>query len=226
MNLGFGGNGPLTEFATLREYLNPKMKKIVWIYFAGNDFKDLERELGIKILKRYMQDDGFKQNLIKQQLQIDSLNRKIMEKYEISSASSNRYHFSKVLNFIKLVETRKILSNRLPSKTNENLELLSKNYFFKILKMAKILADENGSKLFFVYLPDYESFKFNQENTLLNNTENFLKTLGVQFINIQKEIMLQNDNPMTFYPFGLPGHFNQEGYKFVSELILERTSAD
>ena len=92
--------------------------------------------------------------------------------------------------------------------------------------MAKILADENGSKLFFVYLPDYESFKFNQENTLLNNTESFLKTLGVQFINIHKEIMLQNDNPMTFYPFGLPGHFNQKGYEFVSELILERTSAD
>ena len=39
LNLGMGGNGPLIEYATLREYLNTKVKKVLWIYFEGNDLQ-------------------------------------------------------------------------------------------------------------------------------------------------------------------------------------------
>ena len=42
LNLGMGGNGPLIEYATLREYLNTKVKKVLWIYFEGNDLANLE----------------------------------------------------------------------------------------------------------------------------------------------------------------------------------------
>ena len=223
LNLGFGGNGPLTELATLREYLDPKMKKIIWVYYAGNDMKDLKRELKIKILNRYIQDKSFKQNLKKQQASVDRLNRKILEKYEEKDKTSNTFTFSKVVNFFKLVETRKMLSKELPAYQSKELDQLSHNYLFKILKLVKNLADENKSKLFFVYLPYYDSFKFNAENTHLNDIESFLRTLDVPLVNIYKEMTRHSDKPIDFYPFGLPGHFNAKGYEMVSKSILEIT---
>ena len=44
LNLGMSGNGPLLEYATLREYLNTKVRKVLWIYFEGNDLENLEEE--------------------------------------------------------------------------------------------------------------------------------------------------------------------------------------
>ena len=33
LNLGYAAKGPLSEYATLREYIRPNIKKIVWFYF-------------------------------------------------------------------------------------------------------------------------------------------------------------------------------------------------
>ena len=35
INIGVGGNGPLLEYATLREYLSPKVKNIFWLLASG-----------------------------------------------------------------------------------------------------------------------------------------------------------------------------------------------
>ena len=75
---------------------------------------------------------------------------------------------SKTINFIKLTETRKVISKDLPKNTNK-IEKLSKDYLFEILKSVKSFANENGSELFFVYLPEYADFKYNSENTLSPN---------------------------------------------------------
>ena len=44
LNLGISGNGPLTEYATLREYKPKNVKNIIWIYFEGYDLLDLINE--------------------------------------------------------------------------------------------------------------------------------------------------------------------------------------
>ena len=52
INLGMGGNGPLSNYATLKEYflkVNPKV--VFWFHYEGNDFDDLKKELDNKILK-------------------------------------------------------------------------------------------------------------------------------------------------------------------------------
>ena len=38
LNLGYGGNGPLIEYATLIEYFQPNIKNVLWFYYEGNDF--------------------------------------------------------------------------------------------------------------------------------------------------------------------------------------------
>ena len=45
LNLGYEhARGPLSEYASLREYLGPNVKKVIW-FFYGNDLDDLNLEL-------------------------------------------------------------------------------------------------------------------------------------------------------------------------------------
>ena len=54
LNLGQGGNGSLSEYATLREYLPfINTKRVLWIYTEGNDQTNLENELNNQILLNY-----------------------------------------------------------------------------------------------------------------------------------------------------------------------------
>jgi len=63
-SLGVAGNGPLLEFATFKEYkLDFNLKSIVLFITPDNDFYDLSKEKNNKILKNYLNDDNFKQNL-------------------------------------------------------------------------------------------------------------------------------------------------------------------
>ena len=59
LNLSNRGNGPLVEYATLREYLKSNVKKILWIYYEGNDPDDLIKELQSNILNEYLKDLSF-----------------------------------------------------------------------------------------------------------------------------------------------------------------------
>ena len=72
LNLGYRGNGPLTEYATLREYLSPKVKKVLWIY-TGTDFLDLSAELDEEILMKYFIDINYTQDLKSKQNLLDEL---------------------------------------------------------------------------------------------------------------------------------------------------------
>lgn len=80
INLGISGNGPLIELATLKEYAESlQPKKVLWLYYEGNDFSNLFRESQIPLLMRYMQ-DNFSQDLMYRQQEIDERLREYMEK--------------------------------------------------------------------------------------------------------------------------------------------------
>ena len=117
-SLGVAGNGPLLEFATFKEYkLDFNLKSMVLFITPDNDFYDLSNEKNNKILKNYLNDYNFKQNLSTEQ------NRK--RKIEILDGyfgnKTNRlwndfftvYHFNlkQVGNLIEDLFKRKNLSN-------------------------------------------------------------------------------------------------------------------
>ena len=73
VNVGKSGNGPLLELAALKEYAEPLKPKIVlWLYYV-NDFVDLKNEMKSSILKKYLDEDDYSQNLILRQEQIDGV---------------------------------------------------------------------------------------------------------------------------------------------------------
>ena len=76
LNLAQIGSGPIIEYATLREYLNPKVKKVLWIYYEGNDLWNFKNEKKNSTLTKYLEDLNFTQNLKFKQNEIDNLAKK------------------------------------------------------------------------------------------------------------------------------------------------------
>ena len=220
LNLGYGNNGPLIELATLREYLHPKVKKVLWIYYEENDFKDLNKELINKILISYLNNSNFNQNLKSRQNEVDEivsnyLENKIIYK-KIKKEGVNTYYIKKLNKFVKLSKIRSSLlhNKQLPKPPME---------FKKILQLAKDLTTKNNSKLYFIYLPSYNRYKSKYDNSNYDYVKNVVSELNIPFIDIDKKVFQKEENPLKLFPFGLFGHYNVEGYKKVSDTIYNYT---
>ena len=88
--------------------------------------------------------------------------------------------------------------------------------------LAKNLAIKNNSKLYLVYLPTYARYKKNFNDTNYNNIK-ISKELDLDFIDVHKLLFNKERNPLVFFPFELPGHYNIEGYRKISEIIYNYT---
>lgn len=213
LNLGYEyGRGPLLEYASLREYGSSNVKKVVWLYFEGNDLEDLEYELSINILKKYLENSSFSQNLRTNQNLIDDLAKKILEIEKKKARSYFKLEFIKMRNLRELINPRK---RKLVSPP-----LLE---FKKILELTKDLTAKNNSELYFVYLPEYNRYKKGYNNTNYNLVKNIVNQLEIFFIDIDKEVFNKEHNPLKLFPFEMNGHYNEEGYKKISEAIYKIT---
>jgi hypothetical protein len=230
LNLGYGGNAPLTQYATLREYLTPKVKKVLWA-FVDNDTGGFIKELNAKnkILLNYLNDPAFTQNLKLRQKEINTLANDVIKSEYIDT--------TKELKFIKLTYIREKLNSYLPEKykPHEDLKLspLPSSSFKDILKLAKELTIENNSKLFFVYLPLCERYKTKDKGCWFKRgkyddinyreVKKIVNELDIPFIDIHEEVFSKQKNPLELFPFELKKHYNVLGFKKTSEGIYRLT---
>ena len=226
LNLGYGSNGPLMEYATLREYLNSNVKKILWIYYEGNDLGNLKNEIKNNILINYLNDLIFSQDLKLKQNEIDELAaREIDENSKkdetITEEQKQIIVKYKIRRFIKIYNTRALILK--PAIPVSYISPKPVPEFKKILQLTKELVNQNNSKLYFVYLPEYNRFKTDYDNTNYDFVKNIIKELDINFIDINKEVFEKQENPLTLFPFKLDGHYTVEGYKKVSETLFNLT---
>ena len=73
LNIGYANNGTLLEYASLKEYIIPNIKNIIWVYYEKSDLDNLNNELKSNILRKYIDDISFKQNLIFKQNEINKI---------------------------------------------------------------------------------------------------------------------------------------------------------
>jgi hypothetical protein len=217
LNLGIGDNGPLIEYATLREYLDTNVKKVLWIYYEGNDLRGLKIEKTNNILISYLKDLNFSQNLKFKQNDIDTfLSNLIEEREKVQEKESETFKFKliKLIKFIKIDNTRLLILPAPPAPASE---------FKQILQLTKELVNKNNTKLYFVYLPEYRRYKKHYDNTNYNLVKDIVNELKIPFIDIHKEVFEHEQNPLKLFPFELPGHYNVDGYKKVAETIYKFT---
>ena len=228
INLSYSGNGPLTYLASLKEYLKKKNTKyIIWLHYEGNDMYDLEQELNSNLLKKYLTQKNFSQNLLNRQKEIDKLlNNEI--KVRLNNRKNKNYPNKtkyNVLSFIKLTNVRSyifnfhIQNNLLYSKQTES-------FYKKVIDELLNFSKEKNIKIVYVYLPSYarydsfiQKYYLNKQKKLIKNT---LKNKNIAFLDFDYEITRNNLDPKKNFPFRKNGHYTPGGYKKLSNFIVDK----
>ena len=192
------------------------MPKVIWVYFEGNDLYDLKNELNNKVLINYLNDPNFSQKLKLKQNKIDKVAQKIISQKLLKSENESLF-----FKFIKLYYTRSLIKFTSVPRT-ELFE--NESQFIRILKLTKNLVEKNNSKLFFVYLPEYNRYITKYDNTNYTKIKKIINELKIPFIDIHNEVFKKEKNPLNLFPFGMKGHFNQQGYKKTAEFIYYHTN--
>lgn len=218
IQVGYGGNAPLIEYAALREYIDQSMnvENIIWVFAELNDVEGLNHELDNTILKKYTTDPNFTQNLKQKQHITDQIiTRYILDKKHYEAETGRQSEFSlqnKIKLFFKLYYLRNSI---IKPGVNEN--------FKNIIKLAKQLSDKNGSKLHFVYMPTkdrYTNFYYNNSN--YNKIKIMIDDLKINFIDVHEEIFLNEKNPISL--FSKYGHYTVSAYEKISDLIIKKSN--
>ena len=222
LNLGHEGNGPLIEYAVLREYLNTNVKNVLWIYYEDNDLYDLQLSLKSKLLNNYLLDKNFKQNLKERQNEINKLNNDRVE--ETINHIESRYKRNTILRFIRLDKTKKIFQKILspPKKKKFNNDVFIR--FKKILNFAKKLTEDNGANFYFIYLPSYLGTTEENLDKDMNQRSEVLSTvneLDIDLIDIKKIILEKKINYQELFACETC-HYTIEGYNLIAHMIYKK----
>jgi hypothetical protein len=228
ISLGIAGNGPLVEYAALVEYGQTlKPAKVLWVYYEGNDLlgkSDLKREQINPLLMQYME-DGFTQNLINRQQEIDNK----LEKYiaqaqaqaEAQEPTEEPAQLDKI-RWIRLFAIRNLISFDVDVDVDVDVE---NPLFEKILTKAKARVEAWGGELYFVYLPEHS--RYNSANILHDSYRNkselidLVKGLEISVIDIHREVFADHPDPLALFPFRRNAHYNTDGFSKVAKAIVE-----
>ena len=216
LNLGYGRNGPLIEYATLKEFLPEKTKNVIFIYFGGNDLDNLAGEMNKEVLVNYLNDYEFNQNLKSLQSEIDEQIRTFIE----SRAQGHKFKYQ----FLKLRRTRVMLENLISNKRKREVntkEILDK--LKNILILTKKLSAENQSKLFFVYVHSTSHWTTDNapKDAKFKDVKSIVEKLEINFLDTHEAVVKNKNNPLELLPLGMGGHFNIKGYREIAEAIYK-----
>ena len=222
LNLGQGGNGPLLNLATLREYLpNKKIKRILYFHTEGTDLFNLKSELRDPRLREYFSDKKYSQNLKTKQYEIDSylekyIDQLLKKKIEYQGNINLKlklFTSSNLLKFIKLYNLRTLVIPRQVPKE-----------FEKILHEIKKISEEINATFYFIYVPDYLRYVGINNHSYFFNYGDVLSILNqnnINFIDINKEFLKLKIKPKELFAQQKALHFNEYGYKILAEIVLK-----
>jgi hypothetical protein len=218
INIGRSGNGPLMELAELTEYAGViKPKRVLWIYYRNDIIYDLQRDKKNPLLMRYME-DGFSQNLINRQKEIDSrLEKYILEAKVQAKVQAQVQTQPYKTRWIRLHAVRSIIEFDGDIDVEDPL-------FAKILTKAKAKVDSWGGELYFVYLPGYDrwyykaiSHNFREKAKVIE----VVKGLNIPVVDIHQEIFVDHPDFLALFPFRLTKHhYNADGYNEIAKAIV------
>ena len=92
------------------------------------------------------------------------------------------------------------------------------NLFRNVLLKAKESVGAWEGTLYFVYLPDRDRYANNADNHRQSILA-IVRDSGIPVIDVHARFRLQSD-PLSLFPFGRFGHYNEEGNRLVAEEVL------
>ena len=222
-SIGKSGNGPLLEFASLIEYGVPFEPKIVLWMYCFCDFEELKKERA-PMLKRYLNEKNFSQNLIERQDEIDS----VLKKYALNEQEKERFDKRPFIKIFKLYNLRKKLKlvptvNKI---SNESSDEENKKLFKEIISKSKKITENWKGKIYFVYLPAYTKYTTGQNYPKKNIVIDIINKLNIPIIDLHEEVFKMHKDPISLYPLRISGHYTPEAYSLMSKAIKDRLVND
>ena len=244
-NLGISGSSSIYQFAILKEYLENN-SKIILIFLEKNDLVELKTEIRHPILYKYISLDNFSQNLKEKQKQIDLILKEFHEK-KLNESINFEYSFktkvkryiisNKILYSLTLPILRHLIEdikNYGKKDTFKNINNTKKNleaFQTAIIKINNLVKERNG-ELTVVYLPAIQRLLglTNQFDNIFENVESILIKNNISYFDLTKTIISHPD-PKSLYSIHYNkykfknnltlGHFNEDGYGFISDAIIK-----
>ena len=216
LNFGNGGSGPLFEYAIFKEYVTViKPKVVLWFYYQ-NDMDDLLKEQRVPILAKYYTEDQFSQKLLSKQNTIDSALKTYIDKKISQYKGSTGINAESIFKLWELRSRMGLLCKQdsFEKKTSHELEKIFSNI---MSKTQQAISTWDGHFVF-IYLPGHYAFSSNNKNHH-NMIMNIINRLGIGYIDIF-DFLSDHPDPLSLFPFRLPLHYNEEGYRLISDEIV------
>ncbi len=215
INLGMGSTGPLLQLAILTEYGSLiNFENLIWFYFEGNDYYELENELSDNILIRYFDDNSFSQNLINRNSEKDKFLEIFFKKEFLKTKQNINKNENIYFKFLKLFHLRMFAISLINYQKPDFIKIN------EILQKAKNIISKKNINFYVVYLPSYERYKSDHDK-YENSKKELIKIsskLNAKFVDIDK--IFKSQDPLNFFPEG-GGHYNEEGYLIISEVVFQ-----
>lgn len=140
-------------------------------------------------------------------------------KFFISSLSKIEYYIQKKKSIKDLVVYTPPSIQLDKKKNSESLNQF-KNIILTNLKYFK----KKNVKFYFVYLPSFYRYKIGKkyiDQTYQVEITQFLDENNINLIDIDKEVFSKLENPLSLFLFETRGHYNEKGYKLISDIIYK-----
>jgi hypothetical protein len=238
LTFGIGGTGPFTYLAEQREYAKPLRPKTIFWFYYGVDIRDVVYEEESSILRHYVDDPDYGQNLFDRQSEIDSsLGAFIDGAYQETLADYTKRRQERR----KVITARLIDEGLLLKRVREHLRNLGGRDVVtegreqeklaltrQVLTRAREDAAAWGGQVVFVYLPDWYVWGAPYDTYGIKVDDNFLLRrdvlklageLGLPIIDTKAEIFDKQADPLSLYNWRTYGHYNPKGYALIAERL-------
>jgi hypothetical protein len=251
LNFANGGNGPLLELAAVREYLPEIRPRVVlWFYYEGNDLTSIPTEARWPLLRSYLSPTYPGQGLAERQAEIDASWRGFLEARlkgiigaeepapavaQPARAFSDAGH---VVDVMLLRNLRHLLGVRFGRVQEPSLATTLESgvpregvaAFEEILRVAVSTVESWGGTLYLIYLPEYWRYDLKaiaRQSPAWERSRVIVaaERVGARTVDVAAAFE-RYPNPRQRFWAGAFGHYNQDGYQVVADLILARLASD
>ncbi len=215
-SFGFRGAGPLMELAALGRFgpvLRPKLSVIV--YFAGNDWENLEMELSQPWLREALNENASFGAATLSPSQIDRADTVIETLWRDDAEGISRYQLRVWRNLLALSQTWAAVGLHYPAAPKPQPE------FRAIVARMRDVAASWGGEVLFVYVPRVERFRGGLDNDFVFDQSrapffDAVAAEGAPVIDLIEAFETERD-PLLLY--GDDGHFSVKGAAYLGNLI-------
>ncbi len=237
-SLAVGGNGPLLELATFKEYKDYyDYKSVILFITPSNDYLDLSREIKNNILLNYLYKEKFSQNLNNnknKEIKISILNSFFgnkTQRYWNDSLSVYHFNLKSLINSIEnFFKNKKNLKTNYEYLFNKEIDI----FFIKTLNEFINLIEKDKKKLYVVFnsvnpdilypkSDDTQNLKNLLLNKKLDQLKEFLKDKEIAYFDFNQYILNKyNKNNISKMFKRIDGHwdhYTEKGFYEITEQI-------